>query len=68
MSWDKVFQHGSVTLGNPKGTSRTTDMEAIIALCQQAAIGMLSRIVIAPKNLGNFILLVNVIPVTVGFT
>ena len=47
MSWEKVFQHGSVALRNSKGTSNATDMEAIIALCLQAASGMLFRIVIA---------------------
>ena len=62
MTWEKVFQLGSVTLRNKKGTSNATDMEAIIALCPQAASGMLIRIVVAPKSLGNFILLVNMIP------
>ena len=39
MGWDQVFQHGSVTLGNP--TTYATDKEAITALCPQAASGML---------------------------
>ena len=62
MDWDQLFQHGSVTLKNKKGSVCASDKEAIVAICPQAAIGMMVRIVIVPKNLGNFIFLVNVIP------
>ena len=65
MNWEKVFQLGSVALRNSKGTANATDMEAIVALCPQAASGMLFWIIIAPKSLGNFVLLVNIIPGTV---
>ena len=62
MDWDQLFQHGSVKLKNKKGSVCASDKEAIVAICPQAAIGMMVRIVIVPKNLGNFIFLVNVIP------
>ena len=66
MSWEKVCQHGSVMLKNKKGTSNATDMEAIITLCPKTASGMLFRIVVIPKSLGTFIVLVNVIPGLTG--
>ena len=58
----KVFLNGSVTLINKKGYIGASDKEAILAICPQAAIGMMFRIVIVPKSLGNFSFLVNVIP------
>jgi len=64
MSWEKVFYHGSVTLRNSKGTVNATDREAI-ALSPKAASGMLFRVVLAPKSLKNFVILVNDIPGTV---
>ena len=62
MSWDKVFAHGSITFRNKKGDIHSTDKEAIIAHCQAAASGLLFRIVICLKSLGNMVLAVNVIP------
>ena len=64
MDWDQLFQHGSVILKNKKGSVCASDKEAILAICPQAASGMMVRIVIVPKSLGNFIFLVNVIPGT----
>ena len=62
MDWDQLFLHGSVTLKNKKGSVCASDKDAIVAICPQAAIGIMVRIVIVPENLGNFIFLVNVIP------
>ena len=65
MGWEKVFQQGSVVMRNSKGNVNATDKEAIIALCPQVSSGMLFRIVVEPKSLGNFVFLVNVIPGTI---
>ena len=62
LSWEKIFIHGSVTLRNKKGDINSTDKEAIITNCPAAASGLLFRIVICPKSLGNMVLAVNVIP------
>ena len=62
LSWEKIFIHGSVTLRNKKGDINSPDKEAIIANCPAAASGLLFRIVICPKSLGNIVLAVNVIP------
>ena len=62
MSWEKVFALGSITFRNKKGDINSTDKEAIIANCPQSASGLLFRIVVAPKSVGNMVLAVNVIP------
>ena len=62
LSWDKIFTSGSINLRNKKGDINSTDKEAILANCPAASSGMLFRIVICPKSVGNMVLAVNVIP------
>ena len=64
LSWEKIFIHGNISLKNKKGDINSTDKEAIIANCPAAANGLLFRLVVCPKNLGNIVLAVNIIPGT----
>ena len=66
MPWEKVFLNGSVTLRNKKGDINAQDKETIIAICPQSASGMLFRLVLALKSVGNMVLAVNVIPGSVA--
>ena len=62
MDWDQVLELCSVTLRNSNGSMSPHDRVAIVAKCLRAASGILFRIVVVPKSLGNFLLMVNVIP------
>jgi len=55
LSWEKIFIHGNISLKNKKGNINFTDKEAIIANCPAAANGLLFRLVVCPKNLGNIV-------------
>ena len=65
LSWDQVFNHGSIRLRNKKGDVDAKDREAILAHCPSASAGMLFRLVVIPKSVGNMVLTVNVVPGTV---
>ena len=64
LSWDKIFTHGLIAYKSKNGKINSTDKEAIIANCPSAANGLLFRLVVCPKNLGNIVLAVNIIPGT----
>ena len=64
LSWEKIFIHGSIALKSKNGKINSTDKEAIISNCPSAADGLLFRLVVCPKSLGNIVLAVNVIPGT----
>ena len=64
MDWSKVFINGSISLNSKNGKIHSTDQEAIVANCPQASSGLLFRLVCCPKNIGNIVLAVNVIPGT----
>ena len=64
LDWNKVFTHGSIAYKSKNGKINSTDREAIIANCPSAANGLLFRLVVCPKNLGNIVLAVNIIPGT----
>ena len=66
MPWEKVFSNGNIILRNMKGDVYAQDKEAIIAICPQSPSGMLFRLVVAPKSVGNMVLAVNVIPGSVA--
>ena len=53
-----------ISLKSKNGKIHSTDQEAIVANCPQASSGLLFRLVCCPKNLGNIVLAVNVIPGT----
>ena len=62
LSWETVFNHGSIHLRNKKGDIHAKDKEAILAHCPSASSGMLFRLVVIPKSVGNMVLTVNVVP------
>ena len=64
MDWSKVFLNGSISLQSKNGKIHSTDQEAIVTNCPQASSGLLFRLVCCPKNIGNIVLAVNVIPGT----
>ena len=65
LNWDKVFAHGNIRLKNKKGDIDAKDKEAILSHCPSASSGLLFRIVVIPKSVGNFVLAVNVVPGTI---
>ena len=65
LPWETVFTHGSIHLKNKKGDVHAKDREAILAHCPSASSGMLFRLVVIPKSVGNMVITVNVVPGTV---